>query len=65
MAPQDFDDEELQAYAEEYTALVDFEDLDDLDWELSDLEDIDPHQQKIPVVVPSGATAPDNDVDMA
>jgi len=65
VAPQDFEDEELQAYAEEYTALVDFEDLEDLDWSLSDLEDIDPHPQKSTTAVPSGAAAPDNDVDMA
>jgi hypothetical protein len=63
VAPQDFEDEELQAYAEDYNALVDFEDLEDLDWSLSDLEDIDPHPQKSTMAIPSGA--PDNDVDMA
>jgi hypothetical protein len=41
ITPQDFEDEELQAYAEEHAALADFDDLEALEWSLSDLDDWD------------------------
>lgn len=41
ITPQDLDEEELQAYAEEHAALADFDDLEGLEWSLSDLDDED------------------------
>lgn len=40
ITPEDLEQEELKTYAEVYAALTDFEDLDGIDWSLSDLEDI-------------------------
>ena len=46
VTPQDLEDEELQAYAEEYATLADFSDVVDDDWSLSDLEDFGPDLQR-------------------
>ena len=39
VTPEDLEQEELEAYAEEYAALEDFEDVDGINWSLSDFED--------------------------
>ena len=39
VTPEDLEQEELEAYAEEYAALKDFEDVDGINWSLSDFED--------------------------
>lgn len=39
VTPEDLEREELEAYAEEYVALEDFEDVDEINWSLSDFED--------------------------
>ena len=62
LSPQDIEDEELKEYAEEYAALVDFEDVDGGEWSLSDLEDIDPDPQ---TTVAAGIEATDHDMDMS
>ena len=41
ITPQDLEDEELLAYAEEYAALADFDDVNGEEWSLSELEDDD------------------------
>jgi hypothetical protein len=65
LSPQDIEDEELKEYAEEYAALVDFEDMDGGEWSLSDLEDIDSDPQTTVAATSSGIEAPDNDMDMS
>jgi len=39
VTPEDLDDEELQAYAEEYSALADFEDLENAEWDWDDIDE--------------------------
>ena len=39
VTPEDLEQEELEAYAEEYAALEDFEDVDGINRSLSDFED--------------------------
>ena len=51
VTPEDLEQEELEAYAEEYAALKDFEDVDGINWSLSDFED--------------GGHAVDHDTDMS
>ena len=51
VTPEDLEQEELEAYAEEYAALEDFEDVDGINWSLSDFED--------------GGHAVDHDTDMS
>ena len=51
ITPEDLEREELEAYAEEYVALEDFEDVDEINWSLSDFED--------------NAHAVDHDTDMS
>lgn len=38
-SPEDLEAEELQAYADEYAALADFEDIPEDEWDLSDLDE--------------------------
>ncbi|KZP03552.1 hypothetical protein FIBSPDRAFT_807695 [Athelia psychrophila] len=38
-SPEDLEAEELQAYADEYAALADFEDIPEEEWDLSDLDE--------------------------
>jgi hypothetical protein len=57
--PHDLEDEELEAYAEEYAAIVDFEDLDGLSdnaFDLSDMEDY-PSVNKSQTAQPSRSKA--------
>lgn len=56
MTPQDLEDEELLAYAEECAVLADFEDLEDVDWSLSDLEDDpdEPDKKSDRTLIPAG-----------
>ena len=66
LSPKNTEDEELQAYAEEYAALVDFEDIDGEEWGLSDLEDIDPQPPRSDnMAISSDAGAAGGDVDMS
>jgi hypothetical protein len=62
--PHDRDDDELQAYAEEYAALLDFEDVNGGEWSLSDFEDID-HPLSGTTATPSEIRTGDDDMDMS
>jgi hypothetical protein len=65
LSPQDIEDEELKEYAEEYAALVDFEDMEGGEWSLSDLDDIDPDPQITIAATSSGIEAADNDMNVS
>ena len=65
LSPQDIEDEELKEYAEEYAALVDFEDMEGGEWSLSDLDDIDPDPQITVAATSSGIEAADNNMNVS
>jgi len=65
VTPQDLEDEELQAYAEEYATLADFNDVVDDDWSLSDLEDFGPDLQRSNMCTLSSTGTADVDMEMS
>lgn len=65
VTPDDLDDEELRAYADEYAALADFEDIAEEEWSLSDLEEPDPGPQGRSMLAASGTEVVDVDMDMS